>query len=118
QFAGYWYEVGAAPQAGNSEGSKPNGINHGGVIWRPGLFVKAFLKATAAKPQEGISVPRTAVLFHQGRALVYVRLTPGRYQRREVQVLGEDAGRWILSAGVAAGELVVYRQAQVLLSEE
>ena len=36
-------------------------------------------------------------------AWVYVRLgdKPGRYERREVQVLGREAGRWVLASGVA-----------------
>ena len=40
------------------------------------------------------------------------------YERREVHVLGTDGGRAVLADGVAAGEPVVSRQAQVLLSEE
>jgi biotin carboxyl carrier protein len=101
QFAGYWYEVVA-----------------GGVSWRPGLFVQAPFKAPGARPREAVSVPLAAVLIHQGRTLVYVRIAPGRYERREVRVLGRDGDRWVLAAGVAAGEPVVYRHAQVLLSEE
>jgi hypothetical protein len=64
-------------------------------------------------------VPSAALLYHQGRALVYVRLSPGRYERREVQVLGRDGERWVLAPGeVQAGEPVVCKRAQVLLSEE
>ena len=35
-----------------------------------------------------------------------------------MQVLGQERERWVLASGVAAGEPVVYRGAQVLLSEE
>jgi hypothetical protein len=62
-------------------------------------------------------VPRSAVLFHLGRAWVYVTVGPGRYERCEVQLLGQEADRWILT-GVAANDPVVWKQAQVLLSEE
>jgi hypothetical protein len=72
-----------------------------------------------------VSVPVEAVLYHEGRALVYVRLKPGKYQRREVRLLGREGGHWVLArrqgqspTGVAPGEPVVSRQAQVLLSEE
>src|SRR5260370_31672529 len=34
------------------------------------------------------------------------------------QVLGREAGRWVLASGVTPGELVVSRRAQALLSEE
>jgi hypothetical protein len=63
-------------------------------------------------------VPASAVLFHQGRALVYVRLDPDRYERREVQLLGRESDRWVLASGVKTGEFVVHEQAQVLLSQE
>jgi hypothetical protein len=49
---------------------------------------------------------------------VYVRIGPGRYERREVQILGREGDRWLLASGVTAGEPVVYQRAQVLLSEE
>jgi HlyD family secretion protein len=101
QLAGYWYEA----------------HTDGGAACRPGRFVKAVLRV-GSKPQEAVTVARGAVLCHQGRHLVYVRLNPGRFERREVQVLGQDGDRWVLAAGVTAGEAVVTRQAQVLLSEE
>jgi len=103
QFLGYWYETTSA----------------GG--WRPGLMVKTLLKVPEAKPKAAVSVSAAAVLYHQGRALVYVLISPGetqRYERREVQVFGREGNNWILAAGVSAGEPVVSRQAQVLLSEE
>jgi cobalt-zinc-cadmium efflux system membrane fusion protein len=99
QLAGSWYE--AAGVSG----------------WRPGLFVKALLPGGDA-PRQAVAVPAAALLYHQGRVLVYVRVGPGRYERREVHVLGTDGGRAVLADGVAAGEPVVSRQAQVLLSEE
>ncbi len=103
QYAAFWYEADAA-QGGN---------------WRPGLAVKALVKRPDAKPLDAVAVAATALLYHQGRALVYVRLSPGRYERREVQVLGRDGERWVLAPGeVRAGEPVVSRRAQVLLSEE
>ncbi len=124
QLLGYWYEVrtetdyDGAPNTGNSS------------TWRPGLFVKAHLKIPQAKPRTAFSVPTTALLYHQGRALVYVRLASSgsertvRYKRREVQVLGRDGERWVLAEGVTEGDgvtkddAVVSHSAQVLLSEE
>jgi hypothetical protein len=95
--------------------------NHVAERWRPGLFVKAYHRAPEAPSREAIAVPAAALLYHQGRALVYVRLSTGkseRYQRREVQVLGREGDRWILAGGISVGDPVVSRQAQVLLSEE
>jgi RND family efflux transporter MFP subunit len=103
QLAGYWYEVDTGPSGGG---------------WRPGLFVQAFMNVQEAKPRHAVAVPETALLYHQGRALVYVRIAPGKFERREVQVLGREASCWVLASGIAPGESVVSRRAQVLLSEE
>jgi RND family efflux transporter MFP subunit len=103
QLVGYWYEA---------------DTGFGSGVWRPGLFVKALMKVKEAKPRHAVAVPETALLYHQGRALVYVRIAPGKFERREVQVLGREASCWILDSGVVSGEFVVSRRAQVLLSEE
>jgi hypothetical protein len=112
QLAAYWYEVGL----GKKDAAK--GPDSVGLNWRPGLFVQANVKASDAKPEQAVSVPRDALLFHMGRTIAYVRIGPGRYERREVSILGREGDRWVVAAGVAAGEPVVCRQAQVLLSEE
>jgi RND family efflux transporter MFP subunit len=109
QLASFWYEATPAPTDDRSSN---------GRLWRPGLYVKAAVVLPNRPQRSTVVVPESAVLFHQGRALVYVRLDPGRYERREVQLLGRDGARWVLSAGVKAGELVVHEQAQVLLSQE
>lgn len=111
QFAGYWYEV-------DISSAYPSEKAAAGGVWRPGLFLKAWVKVPEAKPRRAVAVPETALLYHQGRALVYVRIAPGKFERREVQVLGREGGRWVLASGVTAGEPVVSRRAQVLLSEE
>jgi multidrug efflux pump subunit AcrA (membrane-fusion protein) len=123
QFARYWYEVDF--RAAKKE---PAPELRDGVLWRPGLFVKALVKAPQATAQEAIAVPVGAVLFHQGRALVYVHVGPHRFARREVRILGRQGNRYLLAArdplfeldkvGVKPGEQVVREQAQVLLSEE
>jgi biotin carboxyl carrier protein len=127
QFLGYLYEVTStsayqvAQRTPNPTPSRPEESNPSLGIWRPGLLVKALLKVPGAKPRPAVLVPASALLYHQGRALVYVRLSSGkteRYERREVQVLGREGDNWVLAAGVSAGEEVVARQAQVLLSEE
>lgn len=108
QLASFWYEgTPAADEKGNDL-----------RLWRPGLFVKAEVVLPNQSQRSAVAVPASALLFHQGRALVYVRLEPGRYERREVQLLGRDRDRWVLASGIQAGEPVVYEQAQVLLSQE
>src|SRR2546429_259791 len=67
QFAGYWYEVSPKFPSPSPAAAAP-----GHSTWRPGLFVKAALVGQHAKVQEAVAVPGTALLYHQGRTLVYV----------------------------------------------
>jgi len=128
QFARYWYEIDFRDHAAEGQLPAAGPELRDGVSWRPGLFVKSYLKAPQALAQSAVAVPADAVLFHQGRALVYVRIKPDQYQRREVRILGRQGDRCFLAprdivfgdekVGVDAGELVVCEQAQLLLSEE
>ncbi len=89
-----------------------------GAAWRPGLFVKATYPDPTVAPRAAVAIPATALLYHQGRSLVYVQLRPGRFERREVHVLGRHGDVLVVAGGVRPGELVVCEQAQVILSEE
>jgi cobalt-zinc-cadmium efflux system membrane fusion protein len=124
QLVGYFYQA-EAPHpvsAGNDAGKA------GRTCWRPGLFVQAQLPG--GESREAVAVPADALLYHQGRSLVYVRTAPDLYERREVQVLGHEGDRCLvaplglllednqLNLGVKPDELVVSSQAQVLLSAE
>jgi multidrug efflux pump subunit AcrA (membrane-fusion protein) len=114
QLVGCWYEaqLPAKDQAARA-------------LWRPGLQVTAEVRAEGAAPQAAVAVPARAVLYHEGRPLVYVRIDREKYQRREVRLLGREGNSWVVAArqgdlpvGVARGEAVVARHAQVLLSKE
>jgi biotin carboxyl carrier protein len=129
QFIGYWYErePDREEAAGQSHGSGPgSGDGEGsGMLWRPGLQVRAWMTPRGASKQPAVAVPAESVLFHQGRSLVYVRVRPGEYQRREVRPLGRDGDSWLVAPrhgdqpdGLKPGEVVVSRGAQILLSEE
>ena len=116
QFVGYWYEA-RLP--------RPDSDAAPGILWRPGMQVTARVRASGSEAQAAIAVPTTAVLYHEGRPLVYVRTAPDTFQRREVRLLGREGDRWILAIrqgdrpdGVTPEEVVVSRQAQVLLSWE
>jgi hypothetical protein len=128
QYARYWYEVDFRPRGSEERRPASRPELRDGLSWRPGLFVKSYVTAPLAVAQASLAVPAGTVLFHQGRALVYVRIEPGKFQRREVRILGRRGDRYFLAprdivfgdekVGVDAGELVVSEQAQLLLSEE
>ncbi len=126
QFAGYWYTAVLDPAQAASEyrgASLGDADTHAG--WRPGLRVKANMTPPEARPQPAVAVPVGAVLFHQGRSLVYVRVRPGAYERREVKILGRQGDSWVLTpressglVGLSVDEVVASEGGQVLLSEE
>jgi hypothetical protein len=130
QFAGYLYGVENKDTAAQK-------------LWRPGLFVKSTLFPQAGKPVDARAVPASAVLFHQGRALVYVRVSTVQFRRYEVRILGRvddlrelqpgggkkddaaDTDFYIVlpmarteEEGLLPRHKVVTRNAQLLLSEE
>src|SRR5262249_7010601 len=125
QFVGYLYQCDAAakvPGAGATSAAEAPESRL--ATWRPGTFVKAELSAPAtSEPRRAVSVPDTALLYHQGRALVYLLKARGPevtiFERREVQILGRHGDRWVLAAGeFRAGQKVVSDEPQVLLSAE
>src|SRR6185437_13579587 len=106
QFISYWYEINLAPVPPRSGGTTS-------ALWRPGMQVTAEVRGAEAAARPAVAVPAGAVLYHEGRSLVYVRIGPEKFQRREVHLLGQEGDRWIVSVrrgnlpiGVAAEEVV------------
>jgi hypothetical protein len=107
QKANWFYEI-----VPDDKGASPR--------WQAGLYVTATVDDPSKKPVPAIALPRTAILVHQGRTLVYIEKRLGRYERREVEVLGHDAGKSYVSADgwLPTEDRVVISGVQVLLSEE
>jgi membrane fusion protein, multidrug efflux system len=72
----------------------------------------------AGRAAAGVLVPDSAVVQWEGLAWAYVRRAPGRYQRVRVPTDRPAPGGWITGAPLGAGDTVVVRGAQELLSEE
>ncbi len=83
----------------------------------PGTSLAATVRGTD-QPAAGVAVPRSAVLWYDGAAVVYVAVAPGTFERRIVTPLLTTGDPWIVGAGVAIGEHVVVRGAQELLSAQ
>ncbi|NJD05800.1 MAG: hypothetical protein FIA97_04790 [Methylococcaceae bacterium] len=66
----------------------------------------------------GVSIPTSAVVWHGGSPWVYSDQGGGRFRRKPVGDHGEGGQGWLVSEGFRAGEPVVVRGAQMLLSEE
>lgn len=119
QFVSYLYD--AHHEAASPANEKDVRVG----LWRPGIQVTAQVPEEGAPAQEAVALPAASVLYHEGRPLVYVRVTTETYQRREVRLLGREGDHWVvavrqgsLPVGVAPEEAVVSRRAQVLLSLE
>ena len=66
---------------------------------------------------EGVMVPESAVVWYGGLAWVYIQEAPDRFERRAVSTGEPIPGGWFDTV-LEAGDPVVVRGAQLLLSEE
>ena len=121
--------VGPAPEA-DPVTRRPAYLYRAGRSWpgaAPGAPIVALVPgaqpvATEAKG-DGVSgvtvvVPDSAVVQWEGLAWVYRRLAPGRFERVRVATDRPVPGGWLSGPPLAAGDTVVLRGAEELLSEE
>jgi len=66
---------------------------------------------------EGVMVPESAVVWYGGMAWAYIQEAPDRFERRAVSTREPIPGGWF-DTTLEAGDPVVVRGAQLLLSEE
>ncbi|MGB9625391.1 MAG: hypothetical protein ACPMAQ_11065, partial [Phycisphaerae bacterium] len=92
-------------------------VASGGLCLRPGLAVTAYI-ALPGEPEQGVVVPRVAVVQFDGRDWAYVQLSEERFSRRMIATTRPVADGWFVSGGLAPGGPVVVSGAQTLLSEE
>jgi cobalt-zinc-cadmium efflux system membrane fusion protein len=84
---------------------------------KPGMFARVDLRSTETETHTALAVPRAAVQRDGEESIVFVRTTPGRFERREV-VLGRVTGELVeIVSGLAAGEEVVVEGAFLLRSQ-
>lgn len=87
----------------------------------PELRVGTRLRGTLPRDgaaREGVAVPAMAVVYHAGKAWVYVQTGEDTFTRREIATREEVDGGWFNDKALAPGEAVVVSGAQLLLSEE
>jgi hypothetical protein len=90
-------------------------VNGGG--FRAGMRVAARIRMGGA-PVSGVIVPSAAVVWHAGKAWVYVKDDEQNFERFEVSTTDEMEGGWFNTAGFDDDDEVVVSGAQLLLSEE
>jgi membrane fusion protein, multidrug efflux system len=84
---------------------------------RPGTAVSAALP-TSAKSEQGVMVPRAAVVRFAGREWIYREFAGDRFARREIVPAQLAAEGYFVTEDLAAGTRIVVTGAQTLLSEE
>ena len=68
--------------------------------------------------QTGVTVPAAAVIWYAGQPWAYVETAAGHYQRRPLSVDARNASGWFEANGFHAGERVVVRGGELLISQE
>jgi cobalt-zinc-cadmium efflux system membrane fusion protein len=88
-----------------------------GVVANPQRLLKAEMLATARVQRElgeGVIVPASAVILRGNRQFVFVQVSPGVFDGREVTRTYEGASVAVISSGLKVGEQVVSDNALLL----
>lgn len=109
---------------GPAPSTDPSVQGHGFlVLLEPGPAPGTALVGRLTFPERsvrGVRVPRSAVVWRDGQAFVYVALGAGRFERRAVELhgQGDDERSWLVTGALAPGDPVVVSGAALLLSAE
>jgi hypothetical protein len=79
--------------------------------------VSGYLRITG-ESLNGVMIPSSAVVRHQGKAWVYVQTGDKEFTRREVPLDHPEAKGWFVASVVTGNDRVVVSGAQMILSEE
>ena len=88
---------------------------HGGI--RTGMRVAAFIPLRE-NAEVGVLIPASSVIRHLGQIFVYVKTAPEHFQRRNIAGLIDAHAGYFVTDGLHAGQEIVVKGAQILLSEE
>lgn len=77
---------------------------------KPEMFVRGEIRTGAGVGSSALRIPKTAVLWTGKRSVVYVRLPElevPTFEYREVEILEESGGDYLVSGNLSAGEAIV-----------
>ena len=86
-----------------------------------GLRVGGFLNGALQLPgdkETGVTVPRAAIVRHEGEAFIYVATKDGEFTKKEIELEHPTPDGWFVHEGLKPGDKIVVSGAQQLLSEE
>jgi hypothetical protein len=84
---------------------------------KAGMRISAWIP-TQQQSQTGVIIPDSAVCWHLGQALVFVKMTAQQFTSRTLSAYHKIAGGYFVHSGLKAGEEIVSTGAQMLLSQE
>jgi hypothetical protein len=84
---------------------------------QPGMAVTAHLELPG-EPQQGVSVPRAAIVRFGGSTWVYVQSAEEKFTRRQAPTDISTPDGWFVAGTLKPDEKVVVRGTQSVLSEE
>lgn len=90
--------------------------NHDELL-RPGQFVTARVRASAADAPRVLALPRSAIVQLEGHPAAFVEVSDGEYEQRFLQLGTVDGNEVVVTRGVDEGERVVVAGAFSLKSE-
>lgn len=116
EFTGRVFNVGAVIDEQTRAANVIFEVPNRGRALRIGM--QADVRLNAGESIEAVTVPKEAVLEHEGKKIVYVLLSGEEFERREV-TLGDEYGEKVaVLAGLKAGERVVTQGAYQLKLQE
>lgn len=83
----------------------------------PGTAVTGFLKLRG-EPQQGVLVPRSAVVRHEQRTWVYVQTDNATFARKPIVLNNATDSGWFITEGLSPSGTIAVSGVQALLSEE
>jgi len=90
-------------------------LRNPGWVLRPGMF--ASISIGSRRAIAGVGVPADGVLQEGNKTIAYVEVSPGEFQKREVQVGPEIGGQVPVKSGLSPGDKVV-EAGNVLIERE
>lgn len=84
---------------------------------KAGMRVSAWLP-TRQHAETGVIIPESALIWHLGQALVFVKVAEQQFSHRPISAYHKIAGGYFVSSTIKAGEEIVSSGAQMLLSQE
>ena len=83
----------------------------------PGEAVTARI-AIGGSPENGVTVPESAVVRYQGAGWIYVQSATNRFVRQLISLDRPAAGGWFVSEGLSTTNTIIVTGAQTVLSTE